>query len=637
MASLRICLVIALICGGAAAQPADGNGGLLEKSQSLLDSINRGMRKVGDAAGGIFGRGAGLDEEVPAAHTEERAVLERREVGPTPVVSISNSFAEIHVDAWEERVVQVNAKVIVGAESASVAEEISRSIDVQITQDDGLVQVEPVLPDRHVDLGAVTMQVNLYITVPRGADLVVDNYFGDTYIRGVGGRVALESQFGIVDLNGVGGEVKARVRGGDYPLRAQSLKQGGQFLLNQTRAVFSDFGGKLQVNSFLGSTQLEAIQPEAEIDLIAESSTIRLVLPPESEPDLTASVIDGTIESELPVARTEHGLRILVRHGSPDARQRIDMSGTYSDLQIVYEGSTGATPASAHGEDKMVNEPITLQATVTPYTRIQVEGIRGDIQLIGTDDPGVHVYANPSVWVPSGSKAPAALEALPVRVYPEADRLIIRSLLTGDMEALQCSDYRVPMKIEFPRNQPVTVLAEDGLTQVSGSAGTVTVEQTKGTISATACTGPLKLTNKNGNIRVSGGTGAVTANARYGDTLFESVQGDIDVSCVQGDTVIDRAGGAVTVNNNLGNVRILVLDSIGGNYQVFVEEGDLSMVLGDADYAELSISVEKGTLDSALPLSGQILGRLRSEWKGYPRSGPYSMQLEARNGDIILD
>jgi len=639
MVLLRLCIVIALACGGmATAQPATGGGGLLEKSQSLLDSFNRGMRKFGDAAGGIFGPGAGMNEETKAAHTEERDFHKRLEVGPAPIVSISNEFGEIQVDTWEDRVVQVNAKIAVGAESANVAQEISRSIDVQITSQEGLVQVRPVLPDRHLDMGAVSMQVNLYITVPRGANLVLDNFFGDTYVRGVGGDVALESQFGVVDLTGVEGAVRARVRG-EFPLRAQGLKQGGQFQLNLTQAVFSDFGGALQVNSFGGSTQFNTLQPDAEIDVIAESSAIRLVLPDESAPDLTASVVYGSIESALPVTRSEQGRRILARHGSPDARQRIDMSGAFSDIAIVFESGAPGELSGAGGQEKQEYDydSIIIDKQVTPYTKLQVEGIRGDIQLVATDDPGVHIHANPAVWVASASKVRAALDALPVRAQLEGDRLVVRSLLTGDMEALQCSDYRVTMKIEYPRNLPVTVLAEDGQTQITGSVGTVSVEQTAGTISAADCVGPLNLTNKNGGIRVIGGTGDVTANARYGDTRFERLQGALDVTCVQGDTVIDRPGGAVTVSNDTGNVRILLLDGIGGAFQVFVEAGDLSMVLGETQYADLSLSVDKGTVDSALPLTGQISSRGRSEWKGYPRSGQYSMQLRAVNGDIILD
>ncbi|MBX3179870.1 MAG: hypothetical protein KF886_21170 [Candidatus Hydrogenedentes bacterium] len=638
MIRIRICLalLLALAAGGAMAQPAEPSRGLLEKTQSWLDNIGRGMRRVGETAEDLFGPGMALDGDTPAAHTEERDFHERREVGPSPLVAISNEFAEIHVDAWDERVVQVNAKVIVGAESASVAQEISRSISVNVTQDDGLVQVQPVLPDRHLDMGAASMQVNLYVTIPRGADLAVDNYFGDTYVRGAGGRVALESQYGIVDLNNLGGAVQVRARG-EFPLRAQGLKLGGLFQLHGSQALFADFGGALRVNSFGGRITLEALQPEAEIDVVAESGPIRLVLPAGSTPDLTASAVYGSVDSELPVTRSERGRRILARHGSPDARQRIDLSATFGGIEIAYEGSSGEVPATARSGDKPFSEPISRHETVTPYTRIQIEAIRGDIQLIGTDEPGVHISANPIVWVPSASKAPAALDALPLRIQKDADRLIVRTLLTGDMEALQCSEYRVLLKIEYPRNLPVTVLAEDGHTQVTESAGAVTIEQSNGAISAARAQGPLALTNKNGSIRVSGGSGQVTANARYGDTVFEAVQGDIDVACLQGNTVIDRPGGAVNVRNSLGNVRILATGGIAGDHRVLVEDGDLSVVLGEATYAALDIAVEQGAVDSAIPLDGRILGRRKSEWRGYPRYGQYGMKLEARNGDIILD
>lgn len=56
---------------------------------------------------------------------------------------------------------------------------------------------------------------------------------------------------------------------------------------------------------------------------------------------------------------------------------------------------------------------------------------------------------------------------------------------------------------------------------------------------------------------------------------------------------------------------MLALDGLAGNVDVLVEEGDLSVVLGDAAYGELSVAVEKGSVDSAIPLEGSILGGAR--------------------------
>lgn len=636
MSRTFLCTAVLLLCPLSFAQAPASEKGLLEKTQSFLDQVGKGMRNFGEKAEGLFGPGVGLGNEKPADFTQERDFHERKETGPAPLVSISNEFGEIHIDTWEERVVQVNAKVVAGAESASVAEEISRSIDVQIvTRDDG-VQVRPVLPDRHLDMGAVSMQANLYITVPQGANVVVDNFFGDTYVRGVGGFVALESQYGLVDLGNIGGEVKARVRG-EFPLRAQGLKKGGQFQLHGSQAEFSDIAGALQVNSFGGSAQVRGLQPEATLDLIGESSALRLLLPAEATPDLTASALYGSIDSQLAVTRSEQGARILARHGSPDAKQRIDISATFSDVHIEFEGSAGGAAAGPQGQDKPYDELLSENVTVTPYTRLQVEAVRGDILLEATDDPDVSVSATRIAWVPSASKARAALDALPFKVQKDADRLTVRTLLTGDLAALECSDYRINLKIRYPRNLPVTVMAEEGQTRISGSVGQANVEQTTGAITAADCTGPLVLTNKNGGIRVSGASGTVEASARYGDSFFERVSGTLTATCVQGGTVIDKPGGAVTVRNSLGNVRILALDGIGGNMDVQVEDGDLSVLLGDAAYSELSVAVDKGAVDSALPLEGSILGRSQAKYRGFPKQGQFKMELSAKNGDIVLD
>ncbi|MCF6284157.1 MAG: hypothetical protein L3K26_03075, partial [Candidatus Hydrogenedentes bacterium] len=549
----------------------------------------------------------------------------------------TSEFGEIHVDTWEARVVQISAKVIVGAESASVAEEISRAINVSVTESENAVHIRPILPD-HRDMGDISMQVNLFITVPRNAQVDADNFFGDTYIRGVEGRVAIESQYGIVDLADLDAPVSARLRG-EFPVRVLGLEQGGHFQLHGSSAEFGQIAGPLQISSFGGSIVVDSLEENAELDIVSESGSVALVLSPESAPDLTASTRYGTIASELPVARSEQGARILVRHGSPDARQRIDISGTFSDIQIRYEGGGSASSQRANNTDKPIPETIREHVVVTPYTKIKVEGLIGDIQLEGTDEPGVHITATRMVWVPSASKAPAALEALALRVDSDSsnDRLQIRTVLTADMAALQCSQYRVNLEIRYPKRLPMTVEAEEGHTQIRGNVASVHVEQTVGDISALDFGGPITLVNKNGGVRVTGGTGAVSVEVRYGDTRFDRVQGAISVVCVQGDTIIDSPGAGVTVRNNLGNVRILALGGVKGDYDVLVEEGDLRLALGALPAANLNVAVDGGTVDSVYPLPGQILGRRKEEFRNIVGEGAYSMKLEARNGDIVLD
>jgi hypothetical protein len=76
---------------------------------------------------------------------------------------------------------------------------------------------------------------------------------------------------------------------------------------------------------------------------------------------------------------------------------------------------------------------------------------------------------------------------------------------------------------------------------------------------------------------------------------------------------------------------------VAGDYDVLVEDGDLSMVLGTLPAANLNVAVNGGMVDSAFPLSGQILGRRKEEFRNYVGEGANSMQLEVRNGDIVLD
>lgn len=628
--SIGVLLLCLLLSAFAAAQP-----GIIDRIQSGIDGVARGMDYVGEKAEELIGPGLGLGTPKPSEYTEARTFTERYPVGPAVLVSLSNKFGEIRVNTWDDRVVQVITEISVGAQSATVAAEVAGNIDINVNSSAEVVEISTYLPDTRRDMGIGSITVNYSLTIPRSASLVTDNFFGDTLIQGVNGLVAVEAQYGLVDLSGLGGPVKVRTHG-EFPLVARDLAQGGVFDLHGAQAEFSGIGGEINVNNFRGSVLVRSFSAQAVLDIVSDLGPIHVMTPPGAEPDLSVTVFDGELISDLPVNRTRLGKRLIARGVNENATQRLLLTSYFGDVRIERpEEEKPLTTGPAEG-DQPFNDVLSQREDLPDGMSLVVDGAIGDIVIEGIDEDAVYINATRIVWVPSASQAPAALEALKMQVLREENRLIVGTSAPENMAAYTCSSYRINLTIQCPRTVPVEVRARDGRTSVSGIGGPLTVFQISGKVAVEHIKNPMILNNQNGGISVTDCSGPVEANARNGIVHLIRVFDAITVNIIEGQTIIEGAQGEVVTRNSGGDVRILALEGIGGNYDVLVENGNLSMLLDPEADATLALKTTRGFIDTALPLTG-TLNRDGQEFQTRLKEGRYRIQLETRGGNIILD
>jgi hypothetical protein len=623
--SALLCLPLA---AGAPAQTP------IEAIQSVFDEVARGLNYVGRKAGGLL-PGLGIGEEVQAAHTELRPFSERLPVGPAPLISIANEFGRVRVSAWDERVVQVNAEVKVGAESPELAAELARAIDLNITPGENLVEIRTFLPDTRKESGLVTMEVNYDITVPSGASLVSDNFFGDTVVRGLSGLVAVESQYGLVELSALSGEVKARTHG-EFPLRVSGLAQGGVFDLNGAHAEFANVGGRLRVMNFRGSVRVQDLADGAFAEITSDNGPVTVVLPPEAEPDLTVNAVYGNLESSLPMSRSSQGRKLVARYPTADAAQRIVVSAAFGDVRVERRTPEGAPVEAPQGDAKPFTGALARSGVPVPGSSLRIEAMPGDIRLQGVDGDEVRVSATRVAWVPNAARAPGALEALDIEAVQEEGVFVLRSLARRDKAEVDARDWRIDWLVECPRGMAVSVQAESGTTHASDLSGAVRLAQVSGSVQAGQVLGPLHLSNQRGDIQVQRASGPVEASVRYGTLLLQEVAGPITAESDEGQIVIDAPRGPVTARGRRGDVRILALEGVGGAYDVRAEAGTLSLVLAPNANAALHLSTERGAVHSGIPLDGGIT-RNTQEFRGRLGEGAHPVRLHAQDGDILLD
>ena len=86
----------------------------------------------------------------------------------------------------------------------------------------------------------------------------------------------------------------------------------------------------------------------------------------------------------------------------------------------------------------------------------------------------------------------------------------------------------------------------------------------------------------------------------------------------------------------LSREETLALQSMAGDYQVAVRDGAISLVQPATASAEFVVKVERGTVDSVVPLAGTH-SRTRQDYMGRTNDGTHRVALTVTNGNVIID
>ncbi len=613
--------------------PVHAQETFLQRIQSAINEVARGLDYVGRKADELIGPGMAADE-TPANVTDTRAVDEKYPVGPVPTVSISHEFGTVRVETWSERVVQVAAEIIVGASNGDIAAEVSKGISLNVSATPDTLDIRALRPGLRPEMGEVTQVVNLTITVPIDAVLSIDNFFGDTYVRGTGGLLVVDAQYGALELDGIAGPIRARTQGA-FPLRATGLAQGGIFRVNGAQAEFSGVQGQLLVNSFRGGVVVRDLAAEAVLDVNSDSGPVRLVLAPGTKPALAAAAFYGNISGSFPINITTQGRKKVARAQEPGTGQIINVSSTFADIEIEQAGNEGLPAVGPAPGAKPFNDTLALTEPWPAGMPIFIDAAVGDVHVRGTDGDKVEVNATRLVWVDSASKAPATLDTLSVKLQVLPDRISVSSSAPGD-PATASGSYRIDLDINVPRAAAVEITGVQGLIAIDGLHGSTKATQALGMITVDNTLGPLTLGNRSGGVQVKRSSGTIDANVRNGDIMIERSTGKVTAQCLQGRTILESPLGEVYVRNTGGDVRILAMEDLGGDFDVLAEGGNIGIVFAKPADIDLAALTTDGLINTTVPLSGTIAGSQR-EFRGRFANGTRRVRLEARNGDVVID
>jgi hypothetical protein len=171
---------------------------------------------------------------------------------------------------------------------------------------------------------------------------------------------------------------------------------------------------------------------------------------------------------------------------------------------------------------------------------------------------------------------------------------------------------------------------------ISGVSGDIRVANVSGDIRIEDAAGAVDVRSIRGEIVIVDARGGVRASSQSDDVTLRRIAGTVDVRSVNGDIVLeDVQSSSVRAEALDGDVFFSGALEPGGEYGVFVHDGDATLVLPRSVSAQVGISTFDGDFESEFPVRVERLssGRPLEFVLG---GGEASLRIEVFDGEIRL-
>jgi hypothetical protein len=348
----------------------------------------------------------------------------------------------------------------------------------------------------------------------------------------------------------------------------------------------------------------------------------------------------GTLKSDVALQPVTNGNRVTARNANPDAGQSVSVHMSFGDVTVRRVVPEATEPQPAPAASGAWTEGVIERALVpTPGVPLVIEAMRGSVTVQGDDSDQVRVRAVQRAQIPAQADALAAMDALRLEFAEEEGAVRLVTRVEDLYQALGSSPSRMDLTVTVPRAMAVTLRAADGDSLASSLNGPLRVEQETGAVAVSHVNGEMALVNRNGAVEASECGGPVTIEAVRGPVTTRHVAGLQTITCSDGKTIVDAPLGGVTVRQKNGDVRLIPLDGIRGDFDVAVESGSVAILVPEAADATLFANATGGVVRTALPLTGEV-GKGFMRLQGRPAAGlpgQFRVLLETTGGDIIID
>ncbi len=206
---------------------------------------------------------------------------------------------------------------------------------------------------------------------------------------------------------------------------------------------------------------------------------------------------------------------------------------------------------------------------VKPKPVINIPDVRGDLKIVGWDQPKIHVVAKKRIYADNEESAKKASDLIKTTITEDGGQYRIEA---NRQEAGGAVGYRstIDLEVSVPKN-----------------ASVITNEQ-RGTVTITGLVGDQSIDSARGDVEVNQISGNATIKMTRGDLRVNDVSGNVDVSGRGGDLSIVKVGGGASVN---GEFYSIVMQDIKKQARFLSSRTDLL-----AEKVDGSIRMESGNL-----------------------------------------
>ena len=548
---------------------------------------------------------------------------------------VSNKFGLVRVTTWDNPVVSLKATVRVGAENLVQAERFAQAIAVDGNQVENRLELRTVYPEV-TEGDSLGYTVDFHLSVPTNLNLSIDNHFGDTSVTGLAGDLSVDSSYGAVRLTSIGGRASVRAKG-DFPLEVRGLPAGGTFFLRSTPSTFSDIGGSVSISNYLGTIDVMGLHESCELIATCDNGPIRVTLPDGAAPDLRASAEFGDVEIGIPAERQRWGKRTLITAANPEATQRISLDTSFASIFVRVQAIEAPPEVSQQLGTEPVQEIVRQEVAYVEGQTIVLDSMPGVVTFEATDDPAkVSVEATRFVRVSDVKNAPAAMESLASSVVSSEKEIRILTEVAGDVANLGIAEIKTHLRIQHPVTAPLRIVHDSGMLTIRGAGGSVHIEQNSGDVILGETAGEVDVQLASGSVTLRDTLGSVTARVEEGDIRTFSTLGALTLETARGKIVIDDPRAGVFGRNSRGDVRVIALEGLFGDFDIQTENGNINMVIPPTSDALLLLSTQGGTVYSSFPVTGTLEKRDQS-FQGRLNEATHRLVLQANQGNIVLD
>ena len=336
------------------------------------------------------------------------------------------------------------------------------------------------------------------------------------------------------------------------------------------------------------------------------------------------------------MSRVQRGAQLAAQYPNSEATQKIAINAAFSSVTLAVAGNTSETNGGTAITNKIFTSTQQETIPIVESDSLHITAISGNVHVEGSDTDHLFVEATRVVWAASATTAAHALDALELVIQQQESSLQIQTNATQAMKNIDCESYRIDLRIVYPQHLSLHINAAAGITSVEGADHGVTITQQKGEIALAHIENDITVTNTAGDIKIQSCSGSVDATTHAGSISIEKVKGKIRTNAAKGNTYLDAPNSDVFIRHKNGDVRILCLEAIQGDFDVLVEDGNLNAFIAPNSETAVSVKAVNGRVESSIPLSGTI-NRDSQEFFGHLNTETHTVRLECINGTIFLN